>query len=177
MGKFNEINTQEVIVELMSKLRRLSEFKLALLQLIKNYSIGQWLVSQPPMRFVNVFSSVIPNSQPQANSDGEEDEVIQEYLLSSFYSDVIDAIMINIEIGLKKNTSGGDSLPLSSSTSASTNATSGTSSLSLNKKSTQGFILIKNLFMLESIVNRSQYLYQSLGSLGEERILRLKNRF
>lgn len=31
--------------------------------------------------------------------------------------------------------------------------------------------------MLESIVNRSQYLYQSLGSLGEERILRLKNRF
>ena len=177
LGKFNEINTQEVIVELMSKLRRLSEFKLALLQLIKNYSIGQWLVSQPPMRFVNVFSSVIPNSQPQANSDGEEDEVIQEYLLSSFYSDVIDAIMINIEIGLKKNTSGGDSLPLSSSTSASTNATSGTSSLSLNKKSTQGFILIKNLFMLESIVNRSQYLYQSLGSLGEERILRLKNRF
>ncbi|EEQ47001.1 conserved hypothetical protein [Candida albicans WO-1] len=177
LGKFNEINTQEVIVELMSKLRRLSEFKLALLQLIKNYSIGQWLVSQPPMRFVNVFSSVIPNSQPQANSDGEEDEVIQEYLLSSFYSDVIDAIMINIEIGLKKNTSGGDSLPSSSSTSASTNATSGTSSLSLNKKSTQGFILIKNLFMLESIVNRSQYLYQSLGSLGEERILRLKNRF
>lgn len=177
LGKFNEINTQEVIVELMSKLRRLSEFKLALLQLIKNYSIGQWLVSQPPMRFVNVFSSVIPNSQPQANSDGEEDEVMQEYLLSSFYSDVIDAIMINIEIGLKKNTSGGDSLPLSSSTSASTNATSGTSSLSLNKKSTQGFILIKNLFMLESIVNRSQYLYQSLGSLGEERILRLKNRF
>ncbi|KGU03043.1 exocyst complex protein EXO70 [Candida albicans P60002] len=177
LGKFNEINTQEVIVELMSKLRRLSEFKLALLQLIKNYSIGQWLVSQPPMRFVNVFSSVIPNSQPQANSDGEEDEVMQEYLLSSFYSDVIDAIMINIEIGLKKNTSGGDSLPSSSSTSASTNATSGTSSLSLNKKSTQGFILIKNLFMLESIVNRSQYLYQSLGSLGEERILRLKNRF
>ena len=59
LGKFNEINTQEVIVELMSKLRRLSEFKLALLQLIKNYSIGQWLVSQPPMRFVNVFSSVI----------------------------------------------------------------------------------------------------------------------
>lgn len=179
LGKFNEINTQEVIVELMSKLRRLSEFKLALLQLIKNYSIGQWLVSQPPMRFVNVFSSVIPNSQPQGNGtgDGEDDEVMQEYLLSSFYSDVIDAIMINIEIGLKKNTSGGDSLPLSSSTSTSTNATSGTSSLSLNKKSTQGFILIKNLFMLESIVNRSQYLYQSLGSLGEERILRLKNRF
>ncbi|CAX40740.1 exocyst complex subunit, putative [Candida dubliniensis CD36] len=179
LGKFNEINTQEVIVELMSKLRRLSEFKLALLQLIKNYSIGQWLVSQPPMRFVNVFSSVIPNSQPQGNGtgDGEDDEVMQEYLLSSFYSDVIDAIMINIEIGLKKNTSGGDSLPSSSSTSTSTNATSGTSSLSLNKKSTQGFILIKNLFMLESIVNRSQYLYQSLGSLGEERILRLKNRF
>ena len=63
---------------------------------------------------------------------------MQEYLLSSFYSDVIDAIMINIEIGLKKNTSGGDSLPLSSSTSASTNATSGTSSLSLNKSQPKG---------------------------------------
>ena len=45
------------------------------------------------------------------------------------------------------------------------------------KKSTQGFILVKNLFMLESIVNRSQDLFSSLGPLGMERIGKLKNRF
>lgn len=140
LPKFTENSTQEVIVEIMSKLRKLSEFKAGLLQLIKNHQLGDWVKSA---QFAKVFSSVIINTNVDTSTP--------DFLLSSFYSDVIDDIMVSIELGLKMDQT--------------------------MKKSTQGFILVKNLFMLESIVNRSQDLFSSLGPLGIERIGKLKNRF
>ncbi|EER31325.1 conserved hypothetical protein [Candida tropicalis MYA-3404] len=140
LPKFTENSTQEVIVEIMSKLRKLSEFKAGLLQLIKNHQLGDWVKSA---QFAKVFSSVIINTNVDTSTP--------DFLLSSFYSDVIDDIMVSIELGLKMDQT--------------------------MKKSTQGFILVKNLFMLESIVNRSQDLFNSLGPLGMERIGKLKNRF
>ncbi|RLV92778.1 Exocyst complex protein EXO70 [Spathaspora sp. JA1] len=139
--KFTDTHIPEIVVDLMSKLRKLSEFHQSLLILISEYKLGDWLVITPPVRFLSVYTSVIPNTSQNQST---------EYLLSSFYSDVIDSIMVNIEIGLK-NTD--------------------------NPKSTQGFILIKNLIMIESIINRSNILFSSLGNLGIERVNKLKNRF
>lgn len=140
LSKFTENSTQEVIVEIMSKIRKISEFKTGLLELNKNHQLGDWVKSAP---FAKVFSSVIINPNVDTSTP--------EFLLSSFYSDVIDDIMVSIELGLKMDQT--------------------------MKKSTQGFILVKNLFMLESIVNRSQDLFDSLGPMGMERIGKLKNRF
>ncbi|KAK6458393.1 Cullin repeat-like-containing domain protein [Scheffersomyces xylosifermentans] len=141
--KITEVNIPQIIVDLFSKVRRISEFPGALIHLISNYKLGDWLVVKPPVKFVSVYTSVIPNT---ANDESAE------YLLSSFYSDVIDSIMINIEIGLRNSDAN-------------------------YKKSTQGFFLIKNLVMIETILNRSQPLHTSLGHLGMERLNKLKNRF
>ncbi|EGW30164.1 uncharacterized protein SPAPADRAFT_63772, partial [Spathaspora passalidarum NRRL Y-27907] len=139
--RYTDAHIPEIVVDLMSRLRKLSEFHQGLLVLVSEYTLGDWLVISPPARFINVYTSVIPNT---AN------DLSAEYLLSSFYSDVIDSIMVNLEIGLK-----------------------GTD----NPKSTQGFLLVKNLIMIESIINRSQVLFTSLGNLGIERLNKLKNRF
>ncbi|CAI5760187.1 unnamed protein product [Candida verbasci] len=141
IGKLNEQISQQLITDILNKLRKFSEFKIPLIQLISKFHPGQWLIQQnPPVKFVNVYSSVIPKN----------DEIKPDYLLSSFYSDMIDCIMINIEIGLKNTEL---------------------------KKTIQGFILIKDMFMVETIINRSQDLFQSLGSIGQERMTKLKNRF
>ncbi|RCK66035.1 Exocyst complex protein EXO70 [Candida viswanathii] len=140
LPKFTENSTQEVIVEIMSKLRKISEYKTGLIELIRNHQLGDWVKAAP---FAKVFSSVIINPNVDTSTP--------DFLLSSYYSDVIDDIMVSIELGLKTDQT--------------------------MKKSTQGFILVKNLFMLESIVNRSQDLFNSLGPMGMERIGKLKNRF
>ncbi|KAG7660607.1 EXO70 [[Candida] subhashii] len=145
--KYTDIGVPEIIVDLMSKVRKISEFQSCLSILISSYNLGDWLIISPPAKFINVYTSVIPNSGNPA------DQKNPEFLLSSFYSDVIDSIMINIEIGLKTY----PDPPL--------------------KKSTQGFILIKNITMVESIVTRSKELFSSMGHLGVERLNKLKNRF
>ncbi|EMG45898.1 EXO70 Exocyst complex protein EXO70 [Candida maltosa Xu316] len=142
VSKITENNSQEIVVDIMSKLRKISEFRNSLLELIKNFALGDWVNDQ---QFISTFSSVILDS-----NNGKPDS---EYLLSSFYSDVIDAIMVNLEIALKN------------------------ASDPSYKKSTQGFILIKNLFMLDSIIKRSKELFNSLGKLGERRIEKLRTRF
>lgn len=144
--KYTEIGVPEIIVDMISKIRKLSEFNHCLTVLISKYKLGEWLVINPPAKFISVYTSVIPSA-------GNYEESNAEFLLSSFYSDVIDSIMVNIEIGLKSY----PEPPL--------------------KKSTQGFILVKNLIMVESIVSRSKELYSSMGSLGIERLNKLKNRF
>ncbi|PYD84400.1 hypothetical protein DNF23_54755, partial [Pseudomonas syringae pv. pisi] len=45
------------------------------------------------------------------------------------------------------------------------------------RKLTQGFLLVKNIVMIETIVNRLEVLYKKLGVVGQERLQRLKNRF
>ena len=141
--KITEINIPQIIVDLFSRIRRISEFPHALLSLISTYKLGDWLIVKPPVKFITVYTSVIPNT---ANDESAE------YHLSSFFSDIIDSITINIEIGLKNNEAN-------------------------YKKSTQGFHLIKNVVMIETILNRSETLHKSLGNLGMERLNKLKNRF
>lgn len=141
-SQLTDSNIPEIIVELLSKVRRSSEFPTALMKLIANYKLGDWLLIKPPVKFISVYTSVIPNSG---------DEESPAYLLSLYFSDVIDLIMVNIEIGLK-------------------------SEVGL-KKSTQGFYLIKNLVMIETIINRLAQFFDILGQLGMERLNKLKNRF
>lgn len=76
------------------------------------------------------------------------------FLISSYILDLIDELMVNIEIRLKEQ-SGDNGL----------------------RKLTQGFLLVKNIVMIETIVNRLEGLYKKLGVVGQERLQRLKNRF
>ncbi|CUM65687.1 uncharacterized protein PRCAT00003335001 [Priceomyces carsonii] len=143
--KLNDKNIPEVTVELISRIRKISEFHNSLIQLIYGYKLGDWLLIKPPVKFVSTYTSVIPNA-----TEGI-DESSPDFLLSCYYSDLIDAIIVSIEIELK-------------------------SEVSL-KKSTQGFYLLKDLILIEGIVNRSQQLFDALGNLGIERMNKLKNRY
>lgn len=143
--KLTDLNATETVVELISRIRKLSEYNISLLTLINGMKLGSWLNLKPPVRFISVYTSVIPNISDDI------DESAPEHLLSCFISDYIDSIIINIEIGLKADVS--------------------------LKKSMQGYYLIKNTILIETIVNRSQQLFTSLGNLGIERLNRLKKRF
>lgn len=133
--KITELNSTEIVVELITKIRKASDYPSGLNFLISNYGIGEWL-NIKLLKFITVYTSVIKN------------ELEEPQLLSNFMSDLIDCIMINLEICLKDY-----------------------------KKSTQGFFLIKNIILIETIVNRSQNLYEILGNIGIERLNKLKNRF
>lgn len=136
-----DTNIPQITVDLISKLRRISEFDNSCLEVAQKFKLGDWLINKPEIRFISTYSSLIQNSESNSPT----------YLLSSFFSDLIDCILINIEIGLKQDV--------------------------LMKKSTQGFILIKNLIMVETIINKSKSLYKCLGQIGTERLNKLKNRF
>lgn len=143
--RLTDLTMTELVVELISRIRKLSDFSASLLKLISQQKLGSWLNTKPPVRFVGVYTSVIPNISDDV------DETSPEHLLSCFTSDYIDSIIINIEIGLKQDVN--------------------------LKKSMQGYYLIKNLIMVETIINRSQQLFTNLGNLGMERLNRLKKRF
>lgn len=143
--RLTDLNATETVVELISRIRKLSEYNISLLKLISGMKLGSWLNLKPAVRFISVYTSVIPNISDDI------DETAPEHLLSCFISDYIDSIIINIEIGLKADVS--------------------------LKKSMQGYYLIKNTILIETIVNRSQQLFNSLGNLGIERLNRLKKRF
>lgn len=133
--KITELNSTEIVVELITKIRKASDYPDGLNLLISNYGIGEWL-NIKLLKFITVYTSVIKN------------DIDEPQLLSNFMSDLIDCIMINLEICLKEY-----------------------------KKSTQGFFLIKNIILIETIVNRSQNLYNILGNIGIDRLNKLKNRF
>lgn len=143
--RLTDLTATETVVELISRIRKLSEYNISLLKLISGMKLGSWLNLKPAVRFISVYTSVIPNISDDI------DETAPEHLLSCFISDYIDSIIINIEIGLKADVS--------------------------LKKSMQGYYLIKNTILIETIVNRSQQLFNSLGNLGIERLNRLKKRF
>lgn len=138
--KYNDKTIAEVTVEIVLRVRRVLEYPLSLLNLIQGVSLGSWLTG---LKFVLVYTSVVSNN-------GAIDENSPEMLLSSYFSDIIDCVMINIEIGLRSDDS---------------------------KKSTQGYMLIKNLVLIETIINRSHQLFDTLSSIGMDRLARLKNRF
>ena len=88
LPKFTENSTQEVIVEIMSKLRKLSEFKAGLLQLIKNHQLGDWVKSA---QFAKVFSSVIINTNVDTSTP------ISCYLRSILMLSMILWLVLNLD--------------------------------------------------------------------------------
>lgn len=164
-----DLQIPELIIEWISKLRKWSEFDKCMLLLMANPKIklGTWLESSPSLRFLSTYTSVLPEYI-------NDNELIKEpaYLISSFYSDVIDCLFVNVEIEMKKkeNILAGQLTPASSTTSLGIGG-------DIQKKSTQGFLIIKNLIMVETIINRSAKLYEALGKWGQERIRKLKNRY
>ncbi|EGV64069.1 exocyst complex component exo70 [Yamadazyma tenuis] len=87
--KLTELNSTELVVELITRVRKLSDHSVGLHLLISHYSIGEWL-NIKGLRFIGVYTSVIKN-------DMEEPQ-----LVSNFMSDMIDCIMVNIETRLKE---------------------------------------------------------------------------
>lgn len=145
MERFTDLSITETTVELVSRLRKIMDYRSSLLRLISGVKLGSWLNHKPPLKFIGVYTSVIPN----ISSDIDENS--PEYLLSCFLSDYLDCIFVNMEIGMKQDVS--------------------------IKKSMEGFFLVKNLVMVETIINRTQALYDTLGSMGKERLTKLKNRY
>lgn len=137
--KYNDKTIAEITVEIILRVRRVLEYPLSLLSLIQGVNLGSWLTG---LKFVLVYTSVVSNNGAIDDSP--------ETLLSSYFSDIIDCVMINIEIGLRSDDS---------------------------KKSTQGYLLIKNLVLIETIINRSHQLFDTLSTIGMDRLARLKNRF
>lgn len=144
--RFNELSIPEVIVEVVSKVRRVCEFE-SLAALTDGRKLGSWLDTQPPLRFMAVYTSVIPGAEASAGDRAA-------FLTSSFVLDLIDELMVNIEIYLREQ--------------------AGESGM---RKLAQGFLLVKNVVMIETIVNRLAPMHRTLGAVGLERLLRLKNRF
>ncbi|QRG40259.1 hypothetical protein FDK38_004723 [Candidozyma auris] len=146
LEKCTDQSIPEVVVEVLSRIRRIAEYDSVSL-LMEDMKLGSWLDVKPPLQFISVYTSVIPGAEGDATNR-------KAFLISSYISDLIDELMVNIEIRLKEQ-SGDNGL----------------------RKSTQGFLLVKNIVMIETIVNRSEGLYKKLGVVGQERLQRLKNRF
>lgn len=146
MDRFNQESVPQIVVEVISKIRRISEFS-SLGLLFEGKKLGSWLNVKPPVRFVTVFTSVVQGAEQLM-----DDPVA--FLMSSYLLDLIDELMIELELTLKE--------------------VSGEAGM---RKLAQGFTLIKNVVMIETIINRLDSLYQKLGLIGMERLQRLKNRF
>lgn len=145
MDRFNQESVPQIVVEVISKIRRISEFA-SLSMLFENKKLGSWLNVKPPLRFVTIFTSVVQGAEALMDP--------LEFLLSSYLLDLIDELMIELELALKE--------------------ASGENGM---RKLAQGFTLIKNVVMIETIINRLDSLYRKLGAIGMERLQRLKNRF
>lgn len=145
MERYNEHSIPEVVVEVILKVRRVAEFS-ALSVLLEGEKLGSWLAVKPPLKFISVYTSVVPGAEASAPDQ-------TAFLVSSYFLDLIDELMVNVEINLKEQA--GDSM----------------------RKLTQGFMLVKNAVMIETIINRLEQLYAKLGLIGLERLQRLKNRF
>lgn len=139
--RLNEISVPEVVVEVVSRIRRIAEFE-SLLLLLDGARPGLWLDTLPPPQFVSVFTSVVPGAETGLTA----------LLVLLYLSDLMDALMVDLEIRIKEQEPQG-------------------------RKLAQGYTLLKNLVMVETIVNRLEGLYERMGAAGMERLQRLKDRF
>jgi len=129
----------EVTVEVMSKARKFSEYKDGALSVMNGMKAGSW-IPQPKPQWLSTFSSI---SHTTAIDDTDPRQ-----LLSSFFSDVIDALIVNLEIKAQQI---------------------------IKKKQTIGYFLITNITLVEQIISRSE-LQNILDSVGLARLEKLKKR-
>lgn len=144
--KYNELSIPEVVVEVVSRIRRIAEYD-SIATLLQDMKLGGWLNVKPSLQFISVYTSVVHGAETAAADR-------TAFLVLSYLLDLVDELLVTIEINLKEQ--------------------SGDSGL---RKLSQGFMMVKNVVMIETIVNRLEPLYLKLGSVGMERLLRLKNRF
>lgn len=78
----------DLTIEVLSKLRRFSEYKESLLLAVEGWKPGAW-IAQPPPRWVDVFSSVIKGSVEESST---------KVLLSSYFNDCIDALVVTLQL-------------------------------------------------------------------------------
>ncbi|KAH3676002.1 hypothetical protein WICMUC_002298 [Wickerhamomyces mucosus] len=129
----------EVTVEIMSKARKFAEHRDGALDVMKGLRAGSW-IPQPKPQWINTFSSI---SQTNAVDDSNPIE-----LLSSFFLDIIDALIVSLEI----------------------------KAVQLNrKKQTIGYFLITNITLVEQIIARSD-LKLIINQTGFTRLEKLKKR-
>lgn len=194
---FTENGVSDATVEVMTRMKRLSQYKQSQLSAIATMAPGSWLIQQnsatPMMAQQNaggaggsgsgaqLSGSGTPGGQGSSGSGGgvgggplppgsgaggpskprwaqvySTSGFVQESaagnpveLLSSFYSDCIDALFVCLELKAK----------------------------SLQKKNTQvGFFLLTNLTVIEHYVTVSSDMYKILGNSGADRLEKLKNR-
>ncbi|KAI3405128.2 EXO70 [Candida oxycetoniae] len=157
LTQFTESSIHQLTADSINIARKMCEFKQPLIKLISTHTAGDWINPEPKLNYIGTFSSLLPNSVQNSSP---------EFMLSSYFTDIIDCIMINLQIGLDKG--------------AKHAASSGDHHhhhYHSMKKSAQGFLLVRNLYMIETIINRSQDIFNILGTNGQERIAKLKNRF
>lgn len=130
----------QVTVEVMSKARKFAENKDGALDVMKSLRAGSW-IPQPRPQWINTFSSI---SQTTAINDDDANE-----LLSSFFSDVIDALIVSLEIKAFQSPQ--------------------------RKRQNVGYFLITNITLVEQIISRSD-LNTIMNSSSHTRLEKLKKR-
>lgn len=128
----------DVTIDVMSKMKRFADYKDPALDGIGSMSPGEWIPKPKPQWYITFTSSGALAAAAREKAE----------LLSSYFSDAIDALFVCLEIKAK----------------------------SLQKRNTQtGFFLLTNLTLIERYVTKSD-IYMILGSAGSERIEKLRKR-
>lgn len=129
----------EATVDVMSKARKFAEFGDGLLAVMPGLKAGSW-IPQPKPQWLAKWSSVGPNTVV------DDDKPME--LLSAFFSDVIDALIVSLEIKATQL---------------------------IKKKQSIGYLLITNITLVEHISERSK-LQDILDSNSMIRLDKLKKR-
>lgn len=130
----------DVTIDVMSRMKRFADYKNSALVSISTMNPGAWIASNPRPSWNITFSSSGAVSAAAAGNPVE--------LLSSYFSDAIDALFVCLEMKAK----------------------------SVQKRNTQtGFFLLTNLTLIERYVTKSD-IYMILGSTGSDRLEKLRKR-
>lgn len=130
----------EFTSELLNVLKTFAEFQDVCLLIIGEMKPGTWIPTPKP-HWLTIFSSV-STTQPINEND-------KDALLSSYFSDCLDAIIVTYEMKAKV--------------------------LLMKRTSTVGYFLIANIHEAENVIKQSS-LSPIFGNLGMERVEKLKKR-
>lgn len=130
-----ETGVCDATVDIMARMGRMAEYKNSALMSISNSSVSSWIPTPKPQ-----WATLLASPGPTSGDPLE--------LLSAYFSDAIDAIVLILEIKAK----------------------------STGKKNSQvGLFMLTNIALIERYVTKSD-IYKILGASGAERIDRLKKR-
>lgn len=138
-----ENGVSDATIEVMTRLKKLSQYRSTELVAIGSLSAGAWL-SNPKPRWATIIPSI--NSGNHLVQERAEGNAVE--LLSLFFGDCIDALVLSLELKAK----------------------------ALQKKTTQvGFFILTNLEVVEHYITNSD-IFKILGNTGAERLEKLRKR-